>query len=189
MENIFFFCPDDTLGPRRVMNGSMPLKKTRRGERIGAMAFPFHHFPDDERYFTQVFGDKIFVNHGYSWSARLKQSTISTGIIFRVLRRRRRRLRLWKRISNGDCTRQFRGTAKLASEAIAAQFRRQRGWEYFKQRWGHLASDPAKLEENTVNVKAYADHGDASDTVRYFRRSWAYRKHLLKKMIKRLLGA
>ena len=187
---------DDTLVvPGAIMNGYNAFeKRLAGGERIGAMAFPFRNFPDDERYFvTQVFGDKIFVNHGLFLVSALKAiDYLDEDNYFMYCADADACLRLleagYQTVTAPDS---FVEHFKLASESNrgANSERHKRGWEYFKQRWCHLAADPSNLEEHTVNVKAYADHGDASDTVRYFRRSWAYRKHLLKKMIKRLLGA
>lgn len=186
---------DDTLVvPGAIMNGYDAFEeRLARGERVGAMAFHFRNFPNEERYFvTKVFGDKIYVNHGLFLVSALKEiNYLDEDNYFMYCADADACLRLleagYQTVAAPDS---FVEHFKLASESnrSANAERHRQGWKYFKKRWGHLAIDPANLEENLMNTKAYVDCKDAYDTVRYFRLTWAYRKHLLKKLIRRAVG-
>ena len=168
---ILMISDDCLLIPGSVKNGVEEFeKRLAKGEKLGALAFYWRNWPEQERYWVGLtLGDKMFVNHGLYLRSALEevgwideeryQFYHADGDLC---------LKLWQ---NGyevvDCPSSFIEHFSHANQRVRKEnmIPQQNDWQAYLARWINIYYDPEK--GNTADW-LYMDFADKTHTARSF---------------------
>jgi GT2 family glycosyltransferase len=156
---------DDCLViPGAIKNGVEEFKKKRGGKPVGAAAFYWRNWPEQEKYWVGLaWGERIFVNHGlYLRAALQKIDFIDAEAFFFYHADGDLCLRMWDAgYVVVDAPNSFiEHYSDANAEVRATNLERQKqDWAAYAKRWEHLGMP----KEDWIE-KSYTDPNDTADT-------------------------
>jgi GT2 family glycosyltransferase len=163
---------DDCLVvPGAIRNGIETFEQhMAQGERVGAVAFYWRNWPDDEQYKVGLtFGDRMFVNHGlYLHSAMEEVGFVDEEAFSFYHADGDLGLRMWEAgYACVDAPGSLVEHYLDANHAVRASNyeRQQADWSAYRDRWGHLGESRSEWLERPLH--------DPADTARRF---WGRRR-------------
>lgn len=184
---IVMISDDSLLIPGSIMNGLNYFEDlTLQGRTIGAVAFYFRNWPEQQKYFVRTtLGHKISVNHGMFLRSALEdvgwieedryQFYHADGDLC---------LKLWQRgYEVIDCPRAFVEHFRHANSKIRKHnMQKQKAdWSAYLNRWNGIFYDPDK--EDTGGW-IYSDYYDHNGTIKNFPKLPAYKMLLISALVK-----